>query len=194
MTRQARIYISGKVTGIPDADVREKFTDACEFLNSIGFEAVNPVESGLPSTATWEQHMVKDIELLFGCDAIYMMADWVDSKGASIEYDIAKRLGMPMFFDNDVQVIARIAVAIQEVTGLSLHDYSTKSRKRNVLYARMLFVHHCRKQGMTLSMIAGHIHRNHSSVLHMVAAYENDFRYNPKFKRMAVEVNEKLKY
>ncbi|MCM1168816.1 MAG: DUF4406 domain-containing protein [Bacteroides sp.] len=190
--RDLRIYISGKVTGMPLESVRGKFAVAKAFLESIGFEAVNPMESGLPADAPWEQHMVKDFEMLLSCDAIYMMSDWVESKGASIEHDIAKRLDIKMFFEEEVQSIARITDAIHDVTGLSLRDYSTRSRKRNVVYARMLFVHHCRCQGMTLSIIARHIHRNHSSVLHMLSAYGNDVVFNPVFRKMAMKVNDIL--
>lgn len=192
MTKHVRIYISGKVTGLPVTDARRKFADVRDFLESIGFEVVNPMEDGLPDDAAWEQHMVKDIEMLFTCDAIYLMSDWVESKGASIEHDIAKRMGLMVFFESEVRVFARIADAIRDVTGLSLREYSTRSRKRNVIYARMLFVHHCRQSGMTLSNIAEHINRNHSSVLHMLSAYDNDVVFNPKFKRMAEKVSELL--
>lgn len=81
-----KIYISGKITGLPLEETRRKFADAQALLEEIGFEVVNPMEKGLSPDATWEQHMVKDFELLLSCDAIYMMDNWIGSKGASIEY------------------------------------------------------------------------------------------------------------
>ena len=93
-----RIYISGKISGLQLDDVKVRFADAKAFLDEIGFEAVNPLEKGLPDDAPWEQHMVKDIELLLSCDAIYMMDNWTESTGAGIEYDIAFRLGKDIWF------------------------------------------------------------------------------------------------
>ena len=68
-----KIYISGKITGLPLQEVKERFASAQALLEEIGFETVNPLEKGLPESATWKQHMVKDIELLLQCDAIYLM-------------------------------------------------------------------------------------------------------------------------
>lgn len=194
--RKIRIYISGKITGL-DADVvKRKFADVKELLEEIGFEAVSPFDYVLPDGATWAEHKGKDITMLMSCDAIYMMDNWIDSKGASIEYDVAKRLDLKIFFESNVyngnKMVVRISQAIHEVTGLALSDYSTCSRRRDVIYARMMFVHHCRKQKMTLNKIAEYIGRTHGTVIHMLESYDNDIRYNPNFREMAMKVNEIL--
>lgn len=188
-----RIYISGKITGLPLQKAREKFADAQALLDEIGFEVINPMEKELPTDATWEQHMVKDFELLLSCDAIYMMDNWVDSMGAQIEYDAAKRLGLDIWFESNVRqdndVVMRIQNAIHEVTGMQFNQYITKSRKRDGFYARMLFVYHCRRNKMKLAQIAKYVHRDHSSTLHLLKKYEDDFKYNPQFRDMAIKVN-----
>ena len=99
-----KIYISGKITGLPRQETRQRFADAQALLDEIGFEAVNPMEKGMSDDAPWEQHMVKDIEILFKCDAIYMMDNWTESKGAQIEYDIANRLGKDVWFESNVRL------------------------------------------------------------------------------------------
>ena len=38
--------------------------------------------------------MIDDLRLLFDCEAIYLIDNWQMSKGARIEYYIAKELGM----------------------------------------------------------------------------------------------------
>ena len=38
--------------------------------------------------------MIDDLRLLFDCEAIYLIDNWQMSKGARIEYYIAKKLGM----------------------------------------------------------------------------------------------------
>ena len=106
-------------------DVKVRFADAKSFLDEIGFEAVNPLEKGLPDDAPWEQHMVKDIELLLSCDAIYMMDNWMDSTGAGIEYDIAMRTGKDIWFESNIvrdnAKVMRIQNAIHEVKVFGLH-------------------------------------------------------------------------
>lgn len=188
-----KIYISGKITGLPLQETRQKFADAQALLEDIGFEAVNPIEKGLPADATWEQHMVKDFELLLSCDAIYMMDNWIDSKGAQIEYDAANRLGKDVWFESNVRrdnaVVMRIQNAIHEVTGMQFKEYTTKSRKRDGFFARMLFVYHCRRQKMKLTQIAKYVHRDHSSMLHLLKKYEDDFKHTPQFRDMAIRVN-----
>lgn len=188
-----KIYISGKITGLPLKETRERFADAQALLDGIGFEAVNPMKKSLPANATWEQHMVKDIELLFKCDAIYMMDNWIYSRGALIEYDIAKRLGLDIWFESNVRrdndIVTRVQNAIHEVTGMQFNEYTTKSRKRDGFFARMLFVYHCRRNKMKLTQIAKYVHRDHSSMLHLLNKYEDDFKYNPQFREMATRVN-----
>lgn len=191
-----KIYISGKITGLPLQEARQRFDDAQALLEEIGFEAVNPMEKGLPADATWEQHMVKDFELLLTCSAIYMLDGWMNSTGAQIEYDAARHLGFDFLFESNVRsdntAVMRIQNAIHEVTGMQFNEYTTKSRRCGGVFARMLFTYHCRKLNMTLTQIAGCIHRDHTSVLYFLRRYEDDFRYNPRFRDMATRVNDIL--
>jgi len=191
-----KIYISGKITGLPLSEVRQCFDAAAAFLNEIGFEAVNPLNNGLKESACWKDHMAAGIRMLLDCEAIYMMDNWMDSQGASIEYDIANRLNMDVWFESKIQrenqQVMRIQNAIHEVTGLRFNQYVTKSRKREHFFARMLFVYHCRKLKMTLTQIAKYIHRDHSSMLHFLRKYDDDFTYNPQFRGQAEKVNQLL--
>lgn len=191
-----KIYISGKITGLPLSEVRQRFADTAAFLDAIGFEAVNPLTNGLDDSADWKEHMVADIRMLLDCEAIYMMDNWIESRGASIEYDIANRLNMDVWFESKIrrenQAVLRIQNAIHEVTGLRFNQYTTKSRKRDYFFARVLFVYHCRQLKMTLTQIAKHIHRDHSSMLHFLRKYREDYDYNPQFRELADKVNQLL--
>ncbi len=86
-----KIYISGKISNQPIEHVRTKFKTAQEELEKQNHEVVNPLNNGLSEQNTWEQHMVRDIELLFLCNAIYLLNDWQESKGAQIEHFIAQK-------------------------------------------------------------------------------------------------------
>ncbi|MCF2487483.1 DUF4406 domain-containing protein [Dyadobacter sp. CY347] len=89
-----KIYISGKITGVPIEQAREKFAEAEKILMCSGWETVNPMKNGLPETASWKEHMVKDIEMLLDCEAILMLSCWRTSKGAKIEKAVAEQMGM----------------------------------------------------------------------------------------------------
>lgn len=188
-----RIYISGKISGLPYKEVEQRFEDAETLLSEIGFEVVNPLKNGLATHEEWIKHLCKDIEMLHSCDAIYMMDNWTTSTGASIEYDIAIRTGKDIWFESNVvrenKEVLRIQNAIHEVTGMRFNQYITKSRKRDGVFARMIFVYHCRKRKMKLIQIAKYVHRDHSSMLHLLKKYDDDFKYNPQFREMATRVN-----
>ena len=45
--------------------------------------------------------MRDDISALMKCDAIYMLNDWGQSRGARIEYVIAKELGLEIIYEGE---------------------------------------------------------------------------------------------
>lgn len=87
-----RVYISGPITGIPYEEVEKAFSKAEIRLQEQGYEVVNPLNNGLPTNATWNEHMRADLKLLLDCDAIYLLKGYQNSKGAMIEYDLARIL------------------------------------------------------------------------------------------------------
>lgn len=191
-----RIYISGKISGLPYKEAEQRFEDAEALLTELGFEVINPLKNGLAAHEEWIKHLCKDIELLHSCDAIYMMDNWVTSTGADIEHYIAVRTKKDILYESNVivrtkddEAILRIQNAIHEVTGLRFNQYITKSRKHDGVFARMIFVYHCRKRKMKLIQIAKYVHRDHSSMLHLLKKYDDDFKYNPQFREMATRVN-----
>jgi len=87
------IYISGPITGVPGGN-REAFNAEAARLRALGFEVINPVEVKVPDGAVWSDYMRADIKLLMDCTAIVMLPGWMRSKGANIEHDLARALGM----------------------------------------------------------------------------------------------------
>lgn len=92
-----KIYISGKITGLPIGEVVAKFREAERKIRKFGQDPINPLNNGLPIETEWADQMGKDIALLLRADAIYMLPDWQHSDGATIEYLIARQRRMRIF-------------------------------------------------------------------------------------------------
>ena len=87
-----KVYISGKITGLPLADAIGNFQEAEQRLKRAGFKTFNPFNNGLDIDAPYEEHMRADLKALETCDAIYLMDNWTNSKGARAEYEKALEL------------------------------------------------------------------------------------------------------
>lgn len=79
-----RVYISGRITGLDMKDVKNNFKGEPR-LPAWVMSLYLPLENGCPQAASWREHMVKDISILMGCEAIYMLSNWRNSVGARIE-------------------------------------------------------------------------------------------------------------
>lgn len=185
-----KVYISGKITGLDYEEAVKLFSQAEDYLLSIGMEPVNPLKNGLPISASWVNHMVRDIEMLMGCEAIYLLTNWFESRGARIERNIAVEMGMDvMFEDKAINIkVERIKYAIEMATGYWFADYTTKSRKRELYYARMAFIcraiNHCR-----VGEISKMTNRDHSTVIHCITNYASEKRYNKDFREIIEKVD-----
>lgn len=96
-----KIYISGPITGIDPAVCRKRFETAEKRLIARGYTPVNPLKDGLPETATYDEHMQRDLEMLAECDAIYMLNGWEHSKGCRIEFNVATTNRIPITFERE---------------------------------------------------------------------------------------------
>lgn len=107
--KKKKIYIAGKVSGLPLNEVLGKFAKAFDKIEALGFEAVNPVElvqDYLIANPThiertedeiWKLAMRICIKELVDCDGIMLLSNWINSKGAKIEYRIAMDLDLAIF-------------------------------------------------------------------------------------------------
>lgn len=95
MTKMPRLYIAGPMTGLPDLNYPE-FNQWARLLRSEGFEVVNPAETALPSSTAWTTFMRAGISGLVTCDAVAVLSDWEQSRGAFLEVTLAKSLEMPV--------------------------------------------------------------------------------------------------
>ncbi len=111
MENKKKIYLSGKISG--DPNFKEKFAQKEKELTEMGYHVFNPATH--PDMFTWEQFMELDLKALGHCDAIYLLDDWKDSRGAKIEYDEAVKLGKEVLFEEKRDIDNSIKAEIQEV-------------------------------------------------------------------------------
>jgi hypothetical protein len=93
-----KIYIAGKVTGLPFEEVKKKFAEAQESLEAIGHEAVNPITLVNDANCEWEVAMKICLKAMLDCDAIMLLDDWEDSTGAKIEMKLADSVGIDISY------------------------------------------------------------------------------------------------
>ena len=93
----ARVYISGSIT--KDPEYRSHFIAAENKLRAMGMKVFNPAKFDADPNKTWEDYMRNDITQLMRCRAIYLLKGWRQSRGAKLEYKIAKQLGYMVIFE-----------------------------------------------------------------------------------------------
>ena len=89
-----RVYVSGPVTGMPGLN-RRAFERAAVQLEAAGHTPLVP-HWFVPSDAGWQDAMRRSIETLVKCDGVALLPGWQDSKGAVIEFSLARDLGIPV--------------------------------------------------------------------------------------------------
>lgn len=88
-----KVYISGKITGLPKEEVNNNFNIVSVRLKEEGYIPVSPLDNNVNCNDSWINHMKADIKLLMECNTIYLMKNWKDSRGAKIERELAILLG-----------------------------------------------------------------------------------------------------
>jgi len=94
-----KIYISGKMSGIPENRIRHRFNEAAEYLRTEGYTPVNPAVMFDNPGLSYEEYMAIDIAMLEQCESIYMLRGWEDSPGAKTELCAALSLGMKVILE-----------------------------------------------------------------------------------------------
>jgi hypothetical protein len=100
MTPQAqpKCYISGKITNLPEEVYLQKFAEGMEEVRAMNMHPVNPCFIPHDHDKSWQSYMKHDIIEMMKCDALYMLNNWQESRGAKIEWQIADSLGMKIFY------------------------------------------------------------------------------------------------
>ena len=90
-----KVFISGKMTGLPVDVFQKNFKDAEEYLINKykDYEIINPCNLKFISN-TPSLQMLEVLNKLSQCDYVYFLSNWKDSNGSQCEYWFAKMLGI----------------------------------------------------------------------------------------------------
>ena len=87
----------------------------------------------------------------------------------------------------------RPLAAVYKVTGIiATNEETTNSRRRDYVFARMLFAWQCNKLGVSKTRIAESLHTSTQSVARYLRKFDDECRYNATFKILADEVEEEM--
>lgn len=92
-----KVYVSGPMKGFSWENCVARFQAAKDEVTALGHEAVSPADIQ-DESFSYQDYMRADLKLLLDCDVIYMMRGWDESKGAMIEYEVARVCGMTILF------------------------------------------------------------------------------------------------
>lgn len=90
-----KVYIAGPMTGLPDWNF-PAFAEAAKLLSGEGHDVVNPAALHDHTDQPWLFYMKSALKAMLDCDSVYALHGCSMSKGASIELQLARSLGMPV--------------------------------------------------------------------------------------------------
>ena len=96
-----RIYIAGPMTGLPEFNY-PAFNAETARIRALGYHVENPAENPAQASGAWEDYMKMALRQMLTCDSVVMLKGWGKSKGALIEYNLAKSLGLEIWDANDI--------------------------------------------------------------------------------------------
>lgn len=101
-----KIYIAGKITGLPADTAFRNFDRAEKKLKDEGHMVINPMRM---YEYDLEHHRYMAIARNILCDegteAVYMLDNWRDSPGAMEEHDMAEQIGLPIYYEDSAKEV-----------------------------------------------------------------------------------------
>jgi hypothetical protein len=105
--RYPLIYVAGKYIADNVYEIRKNIRlaeDVGAKLLKMGFMVVIPHKNTglMDGIIPNEEFVLRDLEIVRRCDAICMLENWTESKGAQMEYEFAKNHGIRTFHESEL--------------------------------------------------------------------------------------------
>lgn len=97
------IYIAGQITGNPEykSDFKQAEYKIKKYLGGL-IEIINPIRvKPFLGIKKWLFYMIPAVFNVLKSDEVYLISNWKQSRGAKIEYWIAKKTGKTVYLIND---------------------------------------------------------------------------------------------
>ena len=107
---KGKCYISGKIGGLTEHEAKTMFTKAEQTVKALGYEPVNPfregqkfIDSKVGVSIQWRDVMKCVVSLMLqdDCDTVYVITNHTASPGATIEINLARKLGYALIHEED---------------------------------------------------------------------------------------------
>lgn len=99
------IYVSGPMSGIPGHNY-PAFNAMAKRLRAVGLTVINPAELPEPEEEKpWDWYLRRDITELVKCARIVFLDGWTQSRGARLEHQVARGLGLQLVYPPDVDAL-----------------------------------------------------------------------------------------
>lgn len=98
------VYISGPISG--KKDFNEPAFERAQFkLEGRGYHVFNPhkLNGALRNDLPREVYLKRDIQVMFICEAIFMLRDWELSRGARCEFLVACEFGLEILYEEGAE-------------------------------------------------------------------------------------------
>ena len=90
------LYLAGPMTGMPEHNY-PAFREAARQLRGLGLWIINPADLN-EASRPWDECMRDNlVELGLRADGLVLLPGWQNSRGATLEVEIARRMGWPIY-------------------------------------------------------------------------------------------------
>lgn len=190
-----KVYIlGGSVSNVQSAKDKESFKNAEKVIVEMGMTPVNPYNYYLKSKSK-EINMLSSIEIMLGCDMVYLLGDWMENKQSRIIKCVADEYNKPIYNESFVmdysQEIDMVKDAVFHSTGFRYYQYIIQCRKRELHFARLIFIYQIKKL-ISKEMAQMLINRDYYTVYHAIKVYDNEYETNKHFRLLADKAEKKL--
>lgn len=97
-----KIYIAGKITGLPRTEVKRKFQSAAKKLIAAGHAVFIPSVLPVYDDVSHDEYLHICYGIIDICDAVFMLEDWQQSKGARMELQYAADWGKQILYESPI--------------------------------------------------------------------------------------------